>query len=114
DVGCPRSKGQAAGCEREMSIPRVRVIVVGADVQKRAGMGSIPGRDVGAEQDIVTGGVRVAHIETEVLKVHVTVGWRRKRLPVCGSVRIAKRVPGVIVFCKIIVDSVSEGACGCG
>src|SRR4029079_1460693 len=108
DVSRPRSEGQAACCECEMSIPRVRVIVVGADVQKRAGVGSIPGRDVGAKQDI-TGDLRGAHIETEVLRGRAAVGWRGKCLSVCGSVRVAKRLPPVIVSCKIIVDSVSQG-----
>jgi len=54
------------------------------------------------------------HIETEVLKVHVAVDWRRKRLSVCGSTRVAKRVPGISVSCKVIVDRISEDASSCG
>ena len=53
------------------------------------------------------------HIETEVLKVHVAVDWRRKRLSVCGSTRVAKRVPGIILSCKVIVDRISEDASSC-
>jgi hypothetical protein len=112
DVARPRRKGQAACGERDMIIPRVREIEVRAGVQERAGVGSRPSRDVRAEQDIA-GDLRAAHIEAEVLKVHVAVGWRRKRLSVCGSIRVAKRVSAVTVSVKIIVDSFGEGASGC-
>src|SRR6266498_602991 len=87
-----------------MIIPRVREIEVRAGVQECAGLRSRPSRDVRAEQDIA-GDVRAAHIEAKVLKVHVAVGWRRKRLSVCGSIRVAKRVPEITVSLKIIVDS---------
>ena len=101
DVARPRRKGQAACGERDMIIPRVREIKVRAGVQERAGVGSRPSRDVRTEQDIA-GDFRAAHIEAEVLKVHVAVGWRRKRLSVCGGFREAKRVPEVLYPLKLL------------